>query len=410
VSRAQTGITKRHAKACRSREGRRCNCTPTFQAQVWDGRAKRRHTRTFPSYEAARSWRHDVLVGVRTGAVIAPQRSIRSVTDALDALVDGMRDGRILDRSGKPYKPATIRSYEQAARNYLKPALGLFRLDELRRADVQALVEAMRGRGLHPSTIHNKLDPLRVVYRRAIRDDLVGRDPTAGLELPRVRGRRDRIAAPKDASRLLDALPDGERALWATAFYGGLRIGELRALRWRHVDFDAGVIRVERSWDDVEGEIDVKSDAGRRVVPLAGRLRHELAARKLRTGRGEGDLVFGRTPTQAFVRTTARRRALAAWTAFNEGVKQRARELGREVDPSQLLTPLTAHEARHTCASYLIAAGLNPKQVQTYIGHSDVRTTYNIYGHLLPGDEREAASRLDAFLDGNKSEGIRTRR
>jgi len=81
-------------------------------------------------------------------------------------------------------------------------------------------------------------------------------------------------------------------------------------------------------------------------------------------------------------------------------VKQRARELGREVDPSELLTPLTAHEARHTCASYLIAAGLNPKQVQTYIGHSDVRTTYNIYGHLLPGDEREAAARLDVCLDG----------
>ena len=161
VSRSQTGIAKRHAKACRSREGRRCNCTPTFQAQVWDSRAKRRHTRTFPSFEAARSWRHDVLVGVRTGAVIAPQRSIRSVTDALDALVEGMREGRILDRSGKPYKPATIRSYEQAARKYPQPALGLFRLDELRRADVQALVEAMRERAASVHD-HNKLDPLRV--------------------------------------------------------------------------------------------------------------------------------------------------------------------------------------------------------------------------------------------------------
>jgi len=394
----QTGITKRHAKACRSRDGKRCNCAPTFQAQVWDQRAKRRHSRSFPSYEAARSWRHDLVVAVRRGAVVAPRSSIRSLADALDDLVDGMRDGRILARSGKPYKPATVRSYEQAARKYLKPAFGLFKLDELRRADVQALVERLRAKGLRPSTIHNKLDPLRVVYRRAIRDDLVGTDPTAGLELPRVRGRRERIAAPSDAARLLDALPEGERALWATAFYGGLRIGELRAPRWRQVDFDAGVIRVERSWDDVEGEIDVKSEAGRRVVPLAGRLRQELAAHKLRTGRRDDELIFGRTPTEAFVRTTTRRRALVAWTAHNEGVKQRARAAGREVEPDELLTPLTAHEARHTCASYLIAAGLNPKQVQTYIGHSDVRTTYNIYGHLMPGDEREAAARLDAFL------------
>jgi integrase len=62
------------------------------------------------------------------------------------------------------------------------------------------------------------------------------------------------------------------------------------------------------------------------------------------------------------------------------------------------LEPLTPHEARHTCASYLIAAGLNPKQVQTYIGHSDVRTTFNVYGHLLPGDEATAAAQLDALL------------
>jgi hypothetical protein len=55
-----------------------------------------------------------------------------------------------------------------------------------------------------------------------------------------VRGRREKIAAPNHAERLLDALPDSERALWATAFYAGLRVGELRAPRSEHVGFDAG--------------------------------------------------------------------------------------------------------------------------------------------------------------------------
>lgn len=290
-----------------------------------------------------------------------------------------MRDRSVLDRSGNPYKPSTTRSYEQAARTYLIPALGRLRLSDVRRADVQALVEQLRAKGLQPSTIHNKLDPLRVVYRRAVRDDLVAVDPTVELELPRIRGRREHVAAPPHAEALLEALPVAERALWATALYAGLRVGELRALRWRDIDFDAGVIRVERGWDDVEGEQEVKTDAGRRVVPLAGRLRAELAAHKLRGGRRAAELVFGRTGSSAFVRTTVRRRALEAWKAAR-------------------LQSLTPHEARHTCASYLIAAGLNAKQVQTYIGHSDVRTTFNVYGHLLPGDEAGAAAQIDAFL------------
>ena len=374
-----TGVYKRHSKRCGSRDGRRCNCSPTWQAQAYDARSQKLVTRSFPSEGAARGWRHDIVTALRSGAIAPRARSTPTVAQALEQLVAGMRDGSVLDRSGKAYKPATTRSYEQAAQTYLIPALGRLRLSDVRRADVQAFVDRLRARGLQPSTIHNKLDPLRVVYRRAVRDDLVAVDPTVELELPRIRGRRDHVAAPAHAAALLDALPVAERAFWATALYAGLRVGELRALRWTDVDFDVGLVRVERGWDDVDGEQEVKTDAGRRVVPLAGRLRAELAAHKLRTGRGRDQLVFGRTPTSALVRSTVRRRALQAWAAAG-------------------LQPLTPHEARHTCASYLIAAGLNAKQVQTYIGHSDVRTTFNVYGHLLPGDEAGATAQLDAFL------------
>ena len=62
------------------------------------------------------------------------------------------------------------------------------------------------------------------------------------------------------------------------------------------------------------------------------------------------------------------------------------------------LDPLTAHEARHCCASYLIAAGLNAKELSVYLGHADIRITYNRYGHLMPGGEREAAETLTVFL------------
>jgi integrase len=64
----------------------------------------------------------------------------------------------------------------------------------------------------------------------------------------------------------------------------------------------------------------------------------------------------------------------------------------------ELLVPITLHEARHTVASLMIAAGVNAKALSTYMGHSSVTITYDRYGHLMPGNENEAASLLDAYL------------
>jgi integrase len=129
------------------------------------------------------------------------------------------------------------------------------------------------------------------------------------------------------------------------------------------------------------------------------RVRRELAAHKLRTGRGDDDLVCGRTASLPFVPSTVRRRAREAW-GWKEvrnpkpwGAKTVWIEAGEDA-----LDPLTPHEARHCAGSYLIAAGVNPKELSVYIGHSDIRTTYNVYGHLVPGNEQQAAAKLDVLF------------
>lgn len=94
--------------------------------------------------------------------------------------------------------------------------------------------------------------PLRAIYRRAMARAEVAVNPTSGLQLPTPRGRRDRIASPEEAARLLAALSQRDRSLWATALYAGLRRGELMALRFQDIDLAGGVIRVERAWDPKE--------------------------------------------------------------------------------------------------------------------------------------------------------------
>ena len=162
------------------------------------------------------------------------------------------------------------------------PELGHLGLSAVDRYRVQDLVDRLVARGLSPSSVRNAVLPLRAIYRRAVARSEVAVNPTLGLSLPAVRGRRERIARPEEAAALIAALAEADRALWATALYGGLRRGELQALRWDDVDLDGGLIRVERSWDRVEGPIEPKSRAGHRRVPLAADLRRHLVAHRLR--------------------------------------------------------------------------------------------------------------------------------
>ena len=393
----KTGIEPRHARSCRARKGGRCNCSPTWRASIWNPQTKTLIRRVFTGEHAkieAQLWRADAAKARSMGALRAPTRL--TVGRAGDALVAGMRDGTILDRSGKRYKPATIRTYEYALDVAIKPALGDKALGAVTQGDAQALVDDLHASGLSASTVRNRLDPLRVIYRRARRRGQVVIDPMRDLDVPTGRGRRERVATRQEADELIGALPDGERALWATAIYGGLRRGELRALRWSDLDLagEPGTIHVQRTWDDIEGEVPTKSEAGARIVPLAGRLRALVIAHRLTTGRGDNDLVFGRSSTLPFIPSTVRSRALRAWGAEN------ARRL--KSDPhATLIVPVTLHEGRHSNASYLIEAGLNDLELTATIGHSDPRTTKMIYGHLFPDSAATVAAKIDAYLDAD---------
>jgi integrase len=183
--------------------------------------------------------------------------------------------------------------------------------------------------------------------------------------------------------------------VWATAMYGGLRRGELQALRANDIDLATGLIHLEHGWDEKEGQIALKSRAGRRVVPIAAVLREFVAEHQRRVPRAGGDLAFGRTTRTPFDAKVLQERADRAWKAVNRRERVAAKEQGRK---SSLLTRITLHECRHTFASLMIAAGVNAKALQTYMGHSSVAITLDRYGHLMPGSEAEAAGLLDTYL------------
>jgi len=348
-----------------------------YQAQAWSPRDRKRLTRTFPTLAAARSWRYDALVGLRHGTL----RAAGSVTlqQAADEWLAAAQAGLVRNRSGDPHKPSALRGYEQSLRARLLPALGGVKLSDIRRSDVQRLVNRMMVDGLGASTVRNSLMPLRAIYRQALALDEVAVNPTAGVQLPAVRGKRERIAEPAEAARLIAALPQRDRAVWATAMYAGLRSGELQALTDELVDLESNLIRVQWSWDPKEGRVAPKSRAGRRTVPVPGALRKHLLEHRLARGR-RGGLFFGRPDGRAFSNQSLTQRATRTWRAAG-------------------LEPMGLHECRQTLASLMIAAGVNAKALSTFLGHASVMITLDRYGHLFPGSEKEAAGLLDTYLE-----------
>ena len=182
--------------------------------------------------------------------------------------------------------------------------------------------------------------------------------------------------------------------------YAGLRLGELQGLRWDDVDLAGGKLRVERGWDQFTKQVlTTKTRAGVRSVPIVPILRDlllDLRMDQAKVGADHG-YVFGiwggkgnrrYTPDRPFDRATMWLYSRRAWKAAN-------------------MTPIGFHECRHTFASLMIAAGVNAKALTTYLGHTTISMTYDRYGHLMPGNEAEAARLLDAFLREKAEERAR---
>jgi integrase len=385
------GIVERHSRSCGSRGGGSCGCEPSYVAWIYDARAKSKRYRTFRgkgARTAAKNWRSDAGSALRKGTLPVPSRL--TVGQAAEAWLAGARAGEINKQDGSRYKPIVLRQYAADLETKLLPELGHVRLSSLQRRDVQRVVDRLVGSGLSGSRVRGAVMPLRAICRRALQNDELAVNPTSNLVLPVADGVRDRVASDAETVALLAALSDGDRPLWATAFYGGLRRGELRALRADDVDLESGVIHVRRGWDDVEGAIDPKSRKGARRVPLVSELRLLLLEHLARTGRRGSDLVFGKTAELPFEPTTVRKRALRAWAAAAVGSFLQGR-----VDVE--LEAIGLHEARHTYVSLMHDAGFSLERIGDYVGHSSAYMT-DCYRHLRDGHEQEAVDVLDAYF------------
>lgn len=314
------------------------------------------------------------------------------VKDASMTVAAWLEDWTAKSLAASDRKQATKDLYATIARTHLVPRVGTIPLDRLRPSDVEGLVVAKREAGLAASTVRTIYTVLRAALDIAVRDGLLRRNPAAAVRRPGVERRDAPHLTAEQAQALLEAIRgDRLEPLFRVMLATGLRRGEALALHWSDVDVDAGLLRVRWTLSRTSKGLQLdepKTDKSRRTVPLPHSAIEALRAH----------------------RTRQMDEQVAAAGAWLDNGLVFPTEIGTPLEPCNVLrrfellaeraglVGVHLHTLRHSAASFLLAAGTHTKVVQEHLGHSSYAITADIYSHVSPAQQREAADRLDEAL------------
>jgi integrase len=284
-------------------------------------------------------------------------------------------------------KPTTLDNYRAILRSHLLPRFGELAVSSVKKHDVEEFMAALTETGKAARTRSGIFKLLSQILTFAQRHGWCEENPCRSVRRPQVRECSEiRFLNQEELDALISTVnvsegPFGptDRAIFLTAAMTGMRQGELLALRWRDVDWEAKRIQVRRNYTRGHWSTP-KSRSGERAVPLSGKVEVELRAH-YRHSRfsGEDDLVFANPlsgevlPHGSLVRRFKK-------TLKAAGVRK-----------------VRFHDLRHTFGTRIAAAGVPMRVLQEWMGHRDYRTTL-IYADYEPGDEESGL--VDAAFSG----------
>jgi len=302
--------------------------------------------------------------------------------------------GRYMDGWVKRVKPrvapSTWRQREQHTRLHIKPAIGMKRLDRLTTKHIEDMLDDIVAKGLKPRTAGHVRATLRVALGEAKYEGLITSNPAMTARAPKVRSVEQKYLTPEQARLLISSTTHSERGpLWVLAVNTGARAGELCGLSWGDIDLVGRKMHVRKQWTRGHSGYelrDLKTDKAQRVVPLTPEAVDALTVMRSR------DEKAGRAGEHSSV--------------FHDIA-------GDRLDPTRLagrlrtalkragLPVVKFHDLRHTAATLMIASGADIVAVSRVLGHSNVSTTLNIYGHASDKQRVDAVSRLGRLLAGS---------
>lgn len=292
-------------------------------------------------------------------------------------------------------KPATRSAYEEHIRVHIKPSLGDIPLKQLSTRDIQQLyTNLLKERELSPKTVRNIHGVLHRTLEQAKLLGCIRVNPTDAAVTPRVEKKQVETLDAEDIGKFLAAIRGTkyEYPLFVAVFTG-LRQGELLGLTWDCVDFENGLLLINKQHNRVKGDTEfrfasLKNDKAR-VLTAADEVMEVLKLQKERQTTWAATLGDGWSNPDHLVFTTEFGRYINNKILY-QNFKRIMRKLGKP--------DLRFHDLRHTYAVNSLRAGDDIKTVQENLGHATASFTLATYAHATPGMKRESAKRMTEFI------------
>lgn len=292
-------------------------------------------------------------------------------------------------------KPATRSAYEEHIRVHIKPSLGDIPLKQLSNRDIQQLyTNLLKERELSPKTVRNIHGVLHRTLEQAKLLGYIRVNPADAAVTPRVEKKQVETLDAEDIGKFLAAIRGTkyEYPLFVAVFTG-LRQGELLGLTWDCVDFEHGMLLINKQHNRVKGDTEfrfasLKNDKAR-VLTVADEVIDVLKLQKQRQESWAAALGNGWENPDNLVFTTEFGRYINNKILY-QNFKRIAKNLGKP--------DLRFHDLRHTYAVNSLRAGDDIKTVQENLGHATASFTLSTYAHATPGMKRESAKRMTAFI------------
>ena len=361
-----------------------------------DGKRKQLRRRGFQTKAKAQTELTKVLGDMQRGSFVKPSRT--KVADYLNEWIAG------LPASGR--RPSTIASYAANVRVNVLPTLGGVELQSLTALQLDALYSSLLARGLSMRSVRYVHTIIGKALADAERKGIVARNVARLATPPAASATRApdmQFWTPAQLRAFLSGIEGHHHyPILRLAAMTGMRRGELCGLRWGDVDLDAGTISVQKSTVAIAGKVvagDVKTKRSRRVLDIDAAT--TAALRRWRTTQLEQRMLMGAGWSDTglvFTDPTG-----AGWKpdtvsqAFDRLVTPAKKATRAEIEARP--PRIRFHDLRHTHATHLLAAGVNIKVASERLGHASVAFTLDVYAHVMPGQQADAAAAVAALVD-----------
>jgi integrase len=294
-----------------------------------------------------------------------------------------------LDGYGETHlKYSTLKGYQVAIRVHLGN-LTERPLDQITRAEIKEIIFEKLKTGLSPKTVTNIKALISSILSNAVEDELIAINPAIRMgKFIKNKDRKSNVnfLTREEAQLFLEAV--GKHfpryyPFFLCALRTGMRLGELRALEWGDVDFQGGFIEVRRAY--VRGAITTPKNGKSRRIDMSRQLAETLKSLLVERKREALAKGWGEIPGQVFVNEDG---------GIIHEANLRNRVFFKALTKAGLRR-IRIHDLRHTFASLLLQNGESIVYVKDQLGHSSISITVDIYGHLVPGANRQAVDRLD---------------